>query len=119
MDERNALTVEDVARMLHVSKSGIYALIKSGAIGFYKVGRKIRFTEAHVRDYIERSGEAAHPAVRNGPPALDENRYFDLSADRRSGAGFLVCGKPHPRHPVELHAHAWRHGVEGVYRQLR
>lgn len=92
MDERNALTAEDVAEMLHVSKSSIYGLIKSSEIGFYKVGRKIRFTEAHVRDYIDRAGKAARSAAGNGPSALTEERYFDLSPDRRSG-GFVICGQ--------------------------
>jgi putative molybdopterin biosynthesis protein len=93
MDAQSALTVEAVAEMLHVSKSGIYALIKSGEIGFYKIGRKIRFTEAHVRDYIDRSGTAARPTSRKGAMALDEDRYFDLSASRRSGEGFIICGQ--------------------------
>ena len=93
MNEQKALTVEDVAGMLHVSKSGIYALIKSGGIGFYKVGRKIRFTEANVRDYIETSEIPARPVERIGPAALDEDRYFDLSPGRRSGEGFIICGQ--------------------------
>ncbi|MBN8916356.1 MAG: helix-turn-helix transcriptional regulator [Rhizobiales bacterium] len=93
MDTRNALTVEDVAERLNVSRSGIYALIKNGGIGFYKVGRKIRFTEAHVRDYIERSGTAARSPEPIGRPAFDENRYFDLSAERRAGDGFIICGQ--------------------------
>ncbi len=93
VDERRALTVEDVAGMLHVSKSGIYALIKSGGIGFYKVGRKIRFTDAHVRDYIDSSGKAARSPARIGPVALDEDSYFDLSPGRRSGEGFIICGQ--------------------------
>ncbi|MGX1097321.1 substrate-binding domain-containing protein [Amorphus sp. MBR-141] len=93
MDTRNALTVEDVAEQLNVSRSGIYALIKNGGIGFYKVGRKIRFTEAHVRDYIERSGRAARALAPAGRPAFDENRYFDLSAERRARDGFIICGQ--------------------------
>ena len=93
MDERSALTAEDVAAMLHVSKSGIYALIKNGEIDFYKVGRKIRFTEANVRDYIEKSKTTARAANRPGSPALDEERYFDLSTDRRKEAGFIICGQ--------------------------
>lgn len=93
MDERRALTVEDVAGMLHVSKSGVYALIKSGGIDFYKVGRKIRFTDAQVRDYIDRSGKAMRPSERRGPAALDEDKYFDLSLGRRSGEGFIICGQ--------------------------
>ena len=62
--ERTALSADDVAAMLHVSKSGIYGLIKNGEIDFYKVGRKIRFTETNVRDYIEKSKtsvRATHP----------------------------------------------------------
>jgi putative molybdopterin biosynthesis protein len=92
MDERNALTAEEVAAMLHVSKSSIYGLIKNGEIGFYKVGRKIRFTETHVRDYIGQSGKLARTDARKQPSALDEDRYFDLS-DRRSENGFIICGQ--------------------------
>lgn len=93
MDTLNALTVEDVAARLNVSRSGIYALIKNGGIGFYKVGRKIRFTEADVRDYIERSGRASRRPEPAGRPAFDESRYFDLSAERRAGDGFVICGQ--------------------------
>ncbi|MEP9356228.1 helix-turn-helix domain-containing protein [Xanthobacter sp. KR7-65] len=75
MDTPNALTVEDVAERLHVSRSGIYALIKAGGIGFYKVGRKIRFTEANVRDYIERSGRAAR-ARAGRPPGIRREPVF-------------------------------------------
>jgi len=93
VDERNALTVEDVAAMLHVSKSGIYGLIKNGEIDFYKVGRKIRFTEINVRDYIEKSKVSTRSTTRVGPASLDEDKYFDLSAERRKEAGFIICGQ--------------------------
>lgn len=42
----DAMTAEEVALRLKISKSGVYALIKAGAIGHYKVGRKIRFSAA-------------------------------------------------------------------------
>jgi putative molybdopterin biosynthesis protein len=77
---------------LHVSRSGIYALIKAGEIGCYKVGRKIRFTYAHVRDYIERSAKGVRPP-RQWAPALDDGRYFDLSLGRRAAEGFVICGQ--------------------------
>ena len=93
MSEKNALTAEDVAAMLHVSKSSIYGLIKKNEIDFYKVGRKIRFTETHVRDYIENSKIAMRAAARTMPTVLDENRYFDLSVERRKEAGFIICGQ--------------------------
>lgn len=93
MATRDALTVEDVAGLLNVSRSGIYALIKNGEIGSYKVGRKIRFTEAHVRDYVTRSGREPRRQEANGSAVLDENKYFDLSTGRRGGEGFIICGQ--------------------------
>ena len=87
------MTVEDVAALLHVSKGGIYGLIKNGEIGCYKVGRKIRFTEAHVRDYIDRSNKTARAPERTTPTLPGDIRYFDLSADRYSGKGFIICGQ--------------------------
>jgi putative molybdopterin biosynthesis protein len=93
MASGDALTVEDVAGLLNVSRSGIYALIKNGGIGSYKVGRKIRFTEAHVRDYIARSGREPRRPEAVGSAALDENKYFDLSTSRRGGGGFVICGQ--------------------------
>lgn len=79
--------------MLHVSKGGIYGLIKNDEIGCYKVGRKIRFTEAHVRDYIDRSNKTARPAERATPPLTGDARHADLSGDRNGGKGFIICGQ--------------------------
>lgn len=93
MSERNALTVEDVAAMLHVSKGGIYGLIKSGEIDFYKVGRKIRFTEANVHDYIEKKKTPARAVKATSPGAVNENKYFDLSLGRDRADGFIICGQ--------------------------
>ena len=55
MDQNKSLSTEQVARILHVSKSTIYALIKKGDITSYKIGRKVRFTQEHVDAYIARS----------------------------------------------------------------
>lgn len=93
MDDRNALTVDDVAAMLNIGKGSIYGLIKSGGIGHYKIGRKIRFTEADVHAYVEASKTAMRSPAPAGPVALDETKYFDLSSDRRKDAGFVICGQ--------------------------
>ncbi len=93
MDDRDALTVDDVAAMLHIGKGTIYGLIRSGGIGHYKVGRKIRFTEADLRAYVEASKRAMRSPAPAGPVTLDETKYFDLSADRRKDAGFVICGQ--------------------------
>lgn len=49
-----ALTAEDVAKLLHISKNTVYELIRRGEINSYKVGRKIRFTQEDVDHYIAR-----------------------------------------------------------------
>ena len=41
-------TVDEVAAMLRVSRSSVYAAIKSGELGHFRVGRVIRVTSEHV-----------------------------------------------------------------------
>lgn len=50
-----SLSTQEVAEILHVSKSTIYELIRRGEINSYKVGRKVRFTQDDVDAYIARS----------------------------------------------------------------
>ena len=50
-----SLSTQEVADILHVSKSTIYDLIRRGEIYSYKVGRKVRFTQDDVDAYIARS----------------------------------------------------------------
>ena len=55
MAQNKSLSTEEVANILHVSKSTIYDLIKRGEIHSYKIGRKVRFTQDDVDAYIARS----------------------------------------------------------------
>ena len=55
MSQNKALSAQDVANILHVSKATIYNLIRSGDIHSYKIGRKVRFTQEDVDAYIARS----------------------------------------------------------------
>ena len=55
MAQNQSLSTQEVADMLHVSKSTIYDLIRRGEIHSYKIGRKVRFTEDDVDAYIARS----------------------------------------------------------------
>lgn len=55
MANKQALSTQEVADILHVSKSTIYDLIRKGEINSYKIGRKVRFTEEDVNAYINRS----------------------------------------------------------------
>ena len=55
MAQNKSLSTQEVAEILHVSKSTIYELIRRGEIHSYKVGRKVRFTQDDVDAYIARS----------------------------------------------------------------
>jgi len=53
--QNKSLSTQEVADILHVSKSTIYDLIRRGEIHSYKIGRKVRFTQDDVDAYIARS----------------------------------------------------------------
>lgn len=55
MTQKKSLSTQEVADMLHVSKSTVYNMIKKGEIHSYKIGRKIRFTLEDVHAFIARS----------------------------------------------------------------
>ena len=55
MAQNQSLSTQEVAAILHVSKSTIYDLIRKGEIHSYKIGRKVRFTQDDVDAYIARS----------------------------------------------------------------
>ena len=55
MAQNKSLSTQQVADILHVSKSTIYDLIRRGEIHSYKIGRKVRFTQDDVDAYIARS----------------------------------------------------------------
>jgi DNA binding domain, excisionase family len=55
MSENKSLSTQEVADILHVSKSMIYELIRREEIVSYKIGRKVRFTQDDVDAYIARS----------------------------------------------------------------
>ncbi len=55
MSQNKSLSTQEVADILHVSKSTIYDLIRRGEIHSYKIGRKVRFTQDDVDAYIARS----------------------------------------------------------------
>lgn len=89
MNEKNALSTQEVANMLNVSKSTIYDLIKRGEIRSYKVGRKVRFTEQDVKEYISHSKKSQF-AISS--PATD-SLNFSLTGNDKKSDGFIICGQ--------------------------
>jgi len=55
LKQNKSLSTQEVADILHVSKSTIYELIRKGEIHSYKIGRKVRFTQDDVDAYIARA----------------------------------------------------------------
>lgn len=89
MNEKNALSTQEVAGILHVSKSTIYDLIKRGEIRSYKVGRKVRFTEDDVNEYISRSRDIQ--SVMSTPDSNESG--FNLMGGNKKTDGFIICGQ--------------------------
>lgn len=89
MPEKNALSTQEVADLLQVSKSTIYDLIRRGEIRSYKVGRKVRFTEDDVKEYIARSRESQ---VTKNAPSVDGVHFNLLGSDKKMD-GFIICGQ--------------------------
>ncbi|MDO5338044.1 MAG: helix-turn-helix transcriptional regulator [Eubacteriales bacterium] len=87
MEQKRALSAVDVAQLLHVSKNTVYEMIRRGEINSYRVGRKIRFMQEDVDDYIARSRHekqfspvssvSVQSSLLNG--AVHQGREFILS----------------------------------------
>lgn len=89
MGKDTALSVQDVAELLSVSKSMIYSLIKKGEINSYTVGRKVRFSEEDVQEYISRS-KKSQVVGKNTQHVSDHTNF---SAPETKGSGFIICGQ--------------------------
>jgi len=83
VSNKSALSAQDVADMLNVSKNTIYNMIKKGELKSYNVGRKVRFTESEVNAFINRSqisldAQQTSSALPNGV---------------QTNNGFIICGQ--------------------------
>ena len=88
MSQNKSLSTQEVADILHVSKSTIYDLIRRGEIHSYKIGRKVRFTQDDVDAYIARSRhEHSTRAVKN---AEVSSSIYSVKDDTDS---FIISGQ--------------------------
>lgn len=95
MENKNALTAQEVAHILKIAKNTVYELIKRGEINSYKVGRKVRFTMDDVEEYIARS-KNIQPTPR-APFALSDNEghhpHNFFNTTEFYGKSFVICGQ--------------------------
>lgn len=66
MPEVDALTADEVAQMLRVSRNTVYNLVKRDELASYHVGRKMRFARADVENYIARTASMPSSARADG-----------------------------------------------------
>ena len=63
MSEEKLLSVPDVARLLNVSKSSLYAMTRAGRIPAIRVGSMFRYVPAEIEVWLETNRlSAARPA---------------------------------------------------------
>ncbi len=89
MAQNKSLSTQEVADILHVSKSTIYDLIRRGEIHSYKIGRKVRFTQDDVDAYIARSRhEHSTRPVKN----IDTHSTL-LTPDKNDEPELIIAGQ--------------------------
>jgi len=89
MPQNKSLSTQEVADILHVSKSTIYDLIRRGEIHSYKIGRKVRFTQDDVDAYIARSRhEHSTRPVRN----IDTHSTL-LTPEKKEEPELIISGQ--------------------------
>lgn len=92
MENNQALTAQDVADILKIAKNTVYELIKRGELNSYKVGRKVRFTQADIDEYISRSKSIQPaPEVAETVPMTSKESH-DFTAATPTG-DFIICGQ--------------------------
>lgn len=47
-----AYTVEQVAKMLHIGRDKVYALLRTGELRSIKIGKSRRITQQHLAEFI-------------------------------------------------------------------
>jgi excisionase family DNA binding protein len=75
------IDVEEAAKLLKVSKAGIYSKVSRNAIPYYKIGGKLYFSRSELLDEIQ---SARHPVQgkqkTDEPPAMLQQLFLDKSS---------------------------------------
>lgn len=83
MNQDEALTAEEVAKLLKVSRGTVYSLKDKGELSSFLVGRKLRFTRKAVQAYIE----------RNQPESENQVQAVPIATTAHQSDSFVICGQ--------------------------
>ncbi|UZQ49433.1 helix-turn-helix transcriptional regulator [Clostridium kluyveri] len=87
-----ALTPQEVAEMLKITKNTVYELIKRGELNGYKVGKKIRVDLNDVEDYKNKGKNTAEISPETVPKDIfSSNMFYPGNTDTQDG--FIICGQ--------------------------
>ena len=71
-ERRSAMTVRELAELLHLSEREIYKLAATNQIPHFKIGSSVRFDAAAVSVWLEQ--KAMIPTVRRPPASVRPQR---------------------------------------------
>lgn len=89
----SALTPNDVAEILNISKNTVYELVKRGEIPAYRVGKKVRIESSDIETYKNRSKNFSHSSAEKIPvndARRQENIYIQETQPSRT---VVICGQ--------------------------
>jgi DNA binding domain, excisionase family len=85
---QKALTPQEVADMLQISKNTVYELIKRGELNGYRVGNKVRVDLEDIKAYKGETKSAGFEPVSEAPK---KNPLFNEYVPVENG--FVICGQ--------------------------
>ena len=53
MELETSMTVQDVAKLVRMSRQTVYNMVKTGAIPHFRVGNKVRFNRADIEALMQ------------------------------------------------------------------
>ncbi|MHC6178750.1 substrate-binding domain-containing protein [Clostridium sp. JNZ X4-2] len=92
MIENTALTPQEVADMLKITKNTVYELIKRGELKGYKVGKKIRVDTKDVEEYKNREKNKGnqHTGIPQSPNFSSSDIFYPGNNREND---FVICGQ--------------------------
>ncbi len=76
---------EEIGKLLKISRSTVYELLKRGEIPSYRVGKKIRISQTDLQVYMHASGPTIEPSTANVQATLEK-----LIIENQ---GLIICGQ--------------------------
>jgi excisionase family DNA binding protein len=88
-------TVDDVAQMLSIGRTQVFALVRSGELRSVKIGRSRRFLPEQIQEYVDKLRRSAQSTEAATEPEEDSESGLSNS-DRRPSTSRRPRRLPQP-----------------------